>query len=108
MRLASEKVSPAGHSNRPFMNVPLACQCSNHCIFYYCSGGGGGGGGGPRGRGRGRGRGGRGRGAKAPVPTADELDAELDAYKTVCAIDLLLRCSSQFHSFLQSVTSMET
>lgn len=39
-----------------------------------------------RGRGqfRGRGRGGRGRGGrqKSPVPTAAELDAQLDAYKT--------------------------
>ena len=38
-----------------------------------------------RGRGqfRGRGRGGRGRGGrqKSPVPTAAELDAQLDAYK---------------------------
>lgn len=37
-----------------------------------------------RGRFRGRGRGGRGRGGgrqKSPVPTAAELDAQLDAYK---------------------------
>lgn len=37
--------------------------------------------GGGRGGGRGRGRGGRGRGRdNRPVPTAEELDAELDAY----------------------------
>ncbi|XP_064406484.1 uncharacterized protein LOC135351429 [Halichondria panicea] len=46
------------------------------------TGGGLGGGRGNRGRGgRGRGRGRGGRGAKTPVPTADELDAELDAWK---------------------------
>lgn len=39
----------------------------------------------PRGRGtggRGRGRGGRGGGRK-PLPTSEQLDAELDAYKQV-------------------------
>lgn len=36
-----------------------------------------------RGRGRGRGRGGSrgGRGARGPPPSADDLDAELDAYR---------------------------
>lgn len=41
-----------------------------------------GGGRGNRGRGRGRGRGGGGF-QKTPVPTANELDADLDAYKGV-------------------------
>ena len=48
--------------------------------------------GGRGGRGRGgRGRGGRGRGrGKGPVPTAEELDAELDAYnKQVCDLGKL-------------------
>ncbi|KAL5473368.1 hypothetical protein EMCRGX_G027845 [Ephydatia muelleri] len=44
--------------------------------------GGGGGGGTGRGRGRGRGRGGRGGKQRSPAPTAAELDAQLDAYKT--------------------------
>ena len=46
-------------------------------MHYFCRGGGGG----RRGRGRRRGRGGR--SAKSPVPTMDQLDAELDAYKVV-------------------------
>lgn len=48
--------------------------------FFTAGAGGAGRGRSPRG-GRGRGRGGRGgRGGKGKTPTAEELDAELDAY----------------------------
>ena len=40
-----------------------------------------------RGRGRGRGRGGW---SKEPVPTAEQLDADLDAYKEVSSRELVL------------------
>lgn len=51
-------------------------------LGYAATGGGGGGSQRPRGgfRGRGRGRGGRGGNVQRKVPTAEELDAELDAY----------------------------
>lgn len=63
-----------------------------------------------RGRG-GRGRGGRGRGGfqKTPVPTADELDAELDAYKgvslckiAVCTLDN--RIATCFSTIIRAIT----
>lgn len=68
-----------------------------------CSGAAGGGrgvgrGGGGRGRGgRGRGRGGR--GAKTPAPTAEELDADLDAYKQVWPINAPLSLCTSLLSF---------
>ena len=52
-------------------------------------GGGGNGGGISRGGAGGRGRGGRGRGgARTKVPTAEELDAELDAYNAKVTVIL--------------------
>lgn len=52
-------------------------------------GGRGLGGGTGRGRGRGRGRGGR---NKSPAPTADQLDAELDAWKQVGTLSIHCVC----------------